>query len=315
MKMFRYAVLTAATICFLQPVLTAQETILGLDGNNGIVSVLSNAPVAGAPVTGAPVPVTGLLAGDTLEAIDFRPGNGLIYAVGSGNNIYTLNRATFAATLLGNFNDGVNDDPAGAGPLSGNSFAFDFNPAFTPDASLNPRGSFARIISDTDFNRVINGNTGEDLGPRRTDVFFPAGDANANADPNIQGIAYDNNIFGSTSTVQFGIDTEQDVLVTVANNAGTLGTVGGLGSDFSGEVGFDISGATGTGFVSFENATLAGSQLYTIDLTSGTPTLIGDFGAGNTIKSLTVVGAVPEPSTAGLLALGMIGLAGRRRRK
>ena len=290
----------------------AQETLLGLDGSNNIISVQSNLPAVGTPVA-----VSGLVMGDSLVGIDFRPGTGELYAIGSLNNVYTLDLTTFGATVVGNFADGVNDDPAGPGALSGNQFAFDFNPAFTPDATQNASGSFARIISDTDTNRVINGNTGEYLGGAKTDVFYTTGDA----DPNIQGIAYDNSVFGSTATQQFGIDVNQDVLVTIANNAGTLDLVGGLGIDVSGEVGFDISGLTGVAFATFETdplVVLGGSELFTVDLATGALSgSLGSFGAGtNNIRSLAVVGAaVPEPGSASLLALGLAAFAGRRRRK
>lgn len=290
----------------------AQETILGLDDNNNIVQVLSNAPAAGVPV-----PVMGLVAGDNLVGIDFRSGTAEIYAIGSANNVYTLDQTTFAATLVGNFADGVNDDPAGPGALSGNQFAFDFNPAFSPPTSPEPIGTFARIISDTGTNRVINGNTGEYLGGAKTDVLFGVGDSNEGAVPNIQGIAYTNSDFAPSSTQQFGLDLNQNALVTVANNAGTLGTVGSFGNVFTGEAGFDISGVTDIAYASFESGLVGGSELFTIDLTDGTVSApLGGFGVNNNIRSLAVVGAaVPEPGSASLLALGLVAFAGRRRRK
>ena len=305
MKKFLNATLVTLLCLSYQANVNAQETILGLDNNNSIVSILSNATAVGAPV-----PVTGLAAGDNLVGIDFRSGTREIYAIGSLNNVYTLSQTGFGATLVGNFADGVNDDPANVGALSGNQFAFDFNPALT--TAGEPRGTFARIISDTNTNRVINGNTGEYLGGPKTDVFFAAGDANEGATPNIQGIAYTNSVFAPTSTQQYGIDTTQNQLVTVANNAGTLGTVGTLGSVFSGEVGFDISGATNIAYATSEAGGL-GSNLFTVDLTNGSTTNLGSFGVGNSIRSLAVI-AVPEPSSVSLLALGFAAIASRRRR-
>jgi hypothetical protein len=315
MKTFSFFTLAATIGLTFLANASAQETLLGLDTNNNIIQVDS-----GLSAVGVAVGVTGLEANDNLLGIDFRPGTGQVYAIGSQNNVYTLNQTTFAATLVGNFADGVSDDPAGPGNLSGNQFAFDFNPAFTPDAAANPRGSFARIISDTGTNRVINGNTGEYLGGAKTDVFYATGDANEGADPNIQGIAYDNSFFGTTSTTQFGIDVDQNALVNVANNAGLLTTVGGLGAAFTGEVGFDISGVSGIGYATFETGGLLGaetSELYTINLDDGTASLQGGFGTlGSNIRSLTVVGAaVPEPSSLSLLALGTVAMIGRRRRR
>ena len=59
------------------------------------------------PATWVLLPVTGLAAGDTLKAIDYRPANGLLYAIATdGSNTlvrtYTINPTTRAATALGN---------------------------------------------------------------------------------------------------------------------------------------------------------------------------------------------------------------------
>ena len=326
-KTFYSAALAALIGLGCQAAASAQETILGLTDNNEIVSIQSTSPDA----TSTAVGVTGLVANDDLVGIDFRAGTGEIYAIGRANNVYTLDfgSPTFAATLVGNFADGINDDASNLGPLVGESFAFDFNPVLANGS--DPGGSFARIIGNDattpgndNTNRVINGNTGEYLGGAKTNVFYfngdaenPTPDSNAGANPNIQGIAYTNSDFGASTTQQFGIDVDQNVLVTVANNAGTLNTVTGLGFNASGEVGFDISGVTETGYAAFQTGTNGASQLFTIDLNTNAVTPIANFGSqGSIIRSLAVVGAaVPEPGSLGLLAIGAAALAVRRRRK
>ena len=175
MKRFLNATLVAMMVLSCQANVNAQETLLGLDDSNNIFSVISPAtPLVSLPIVSPGVAVGGLATGDNLVGIDFRSGTREIYAIGSLNNVYTLDQTTFGATLVGNFADGINDDPAGPGALSGNQFAFDFNPALL-GANGEPRGTFARIITDTNTNRVINGITGEYLGGGKTDVFFPAG--------------------------------------------------------------------------------------------------------------------------------------------
>ena len=321
MKQLYFAAMAILIGLSCQTQTNAQDRILGLDGNNQIIDIDS-----GSSLVGVGIGVTGLVGGDTLVGIDFRSATGQMYAIGDQNNVYTLNTnsPTFAATLVGNFADGINDDPTGPGALSGNQFAFDFNPSFTPDPTANAPGSFARIISDTSLNRVINGNNGEYLGAEKTDVFYPVGDANAGAAPNIQGIAYDNSFPSSPGGTQYGIDITQDTLVTVANNAGTLVTVAGLtrdgaAIDVSGDVGFDITGPLGStvGYVSLTTGALGQSELHTVDLDTGALALVGNFGSGpNTIRSLAVVGpnAIPEPSSLAFLTLGLVGFASRRRR-
>ena len=44
------------------------------------------------------VALTGLQAGETAVGIDFRPANGVLYAVGSGSRLYVINTTTGAAT-------------------------------------------------------------------------------------------------------------------------------------------------------------------------------------------------------------------------
>ena len=283
--------------------LMAQETIIGLTTQNGIEVFDSGAPnvsLSGGFVRGDLVP------GEFLVGIDYRPASNDVYAIGSQDNVYTIDLNNFDATLVGNFSDttGVR--------LSGNSFGFDFNPAFRD-------GEFARIISNTDSNRVISGETGQYLAPiDKTDVFYNAGDANVGLDPNIAGIAYTNSVPGATSTQQFGIDQNLGVLVTVANNAGTLDTIGSLGvAPLTNELGFDISGQTDIAYASLQNG--PNSQLFTIDLTDGSATQVGQIASGDLIRDITVVpsrafAAVPEPGSAGLLCLFGLTYLGRRRR-
>ncbi|MGJ8726426.1 MAG: DUF4394 domain-containing protein [Roseibacillus sp.] len=233
-------------------------------------------------------PVTGIAAGETLNGLDFRPANSTVYAIGSMGNVYTLSLSGIA-TNIGSF----------ASPVPGSSYGFDFNPAFMS-------GTFARIISDLDDNRVISGEDGSYLGADKTDVFYDVGDANEGANPNINHIGYTNSILGSTATQQYGIDSTLDVLVTVANNAGTLATVGSLGVDAGELGGFDIAGTTGEAFLGFQDG--VDSELYSINLMDGSATSLGSLD-GNLI-GLT---SIPEPSSALLLGLAGIGFLRRRR--
>ena len=266
------------------------ELIYGLTTQNSITVFDSAAPSAS--LDGGKI--RGIEAGESLVAIDFRPATGQVYAVGDFDNIYTIDQSSFAATLVGNF----------APPsLRGTSFAFDFNPAFMG-------GEFARIISDTDNNRVVSGDTGQYLAPvEKTPVFYAAGDPNQGQNPNIAAIAYSNNVAMATSTQQYGIDATLGVLTTVANNAGTLQTIGSLGvAGLSNELGLDISGGTGIAYANLQNGPNSG--LYTINLATGTATLVGQITSGDLIRDITVV---PEPTTAALVLItGSLALVRRR---
>lgn len=245
--------------------------------------------------------ISGLAASEEIFGLDYRANGGGIYAVSSLNNVYTVDQNSFAATQVGSLSE----------PLVGSSFAFDFNPNAVG-------GVLSRIISDTDNNRVIDSTTGDYFGtPDKTAVFYNTDDANEGANPNIQGIAYDNNVVGSAATQQFGIDSTLGVLTTVANNAGTLDTIGSLGlGALTDEVAFDISGDTGTAFASLQ---LDGgeSQLYTIDLETGAATLVGGIAGGATVRDFTVVPvtAIPEPSSFIFCGAALAAFVGRRRRR
>ena len=271
------------------------ERLFGLTTQNWVTVFDSAMP--GNTIGGGAV--TGLETNDVLVAMDYQPATGNVLLLGSQSNVYRLNSVSgsdFSATLLNTL------DPT----LVGTSMAFDFNPAFMS-------GAFARIITDTNDNRVIGGADGMYLPPvEKTDVFYGAGDANEGTDPNIAGIAYDTNIAGATGTQQYGIDATLGILTTVANNAGTLETVGGLGiaGSITNELGFDISGATGTAYASIQTG--PNSQLYTVDLGTGSASIVGQIGSGDLIRDITTV-PIPEPSSFALLIVGGITLLRCRR--
>jgi hypothetical protein len=132
-------------------------------------------------------------------------------------------------------------------------------------------------------------------------------------------LADTNNVSGSTVTTLFGIDSNRDVLVmlggpngTPSPNGGMLTTIGaGLGFDTSDLVGFDVSGISGVAFASLTPPTGGASQLFTINPTNGTATLVGTIGTGLTLTGLAAdVGsaAVHEPASLALMSIGVLGL-------
>ena len=279
----------------LAPVAFSANISILVPGTAGS-STISNFDTAIGASSRSDVPVTGLGASEFLVGIDYRPANGVVYGISNNSNIYTLNTMTGAASQLGSTLSPT---------LTGATFGFDFNPVLGG-------GQFARIISNLDNNRVVDSVNGGYLGDvEKTAVFYAAGDANEGVDPNINHIAYTNSIFGATATQQYGIDTGLDILTTVANNAGTLTTVGGLGIDASELGGFDILGSTGEAFAAFENAGGLTSSLYQIDLATGTATELFSFDGG--VLGLTA-SPVPEPSSTLLVGLAGLGLLARRKR-
>lgn len=229
-------------------------------------------------------PISGLDRGEKLLGLDYRPMTRALYAVTSFDRLVIVDRHSGVVT------------PVSGAPfttvLDGAHFGFDFNP--TIDRIRN--------VSDANQNLVLNPFTGG-LQLVATPVFYTAGDPNEGAEPNVVHHAYTSNFVGATTTQLYAIDTDLDILVKQANNAGVLTSVGSLGTDFLATGGFDISGRTGTAFaISTEEAdnVLGMSTLYSIDLMTGATNWMGlittSEGATVSVVSMTVVPFLDCPS-------------------
>jgi hypothetical protein len=253
------------------------------------------------------IPVTGLVGGDTILGIDFRPATGELFGLGSGSRLYVINPVTGAAVQRGS---------DGQFTLSGQSFGFDFNPF----------ADRIRVVSDFEQNLRLNPNDGTlagtdmSIGYDPTDPGFPT-------NPQLAGSAYTNNFNGTATTTLFGIDTTRDVLVrqggvnvppgTPSPNGGHLFSVGSLGfaiPDANGlPNGFDIlTQADGTN-VAIAGLTLNGTttNLYSIDLATGAATQVGAVPIGGAapllIRGLTVAPAGDFEFSAPSYAVGESG--------
>ncbi len=275
--------------------MTAQAhalAVYGLTTTNSLVTFDSSAPT----VIKSTLVVSGLNTGASLVGIDFRPATGQLFGISSDSLLYSVNIATGMATQIG---------AAGQFTLVGTNFGFDFNPMVDR----------IRVVSDADQNLRLNPNNGAraDVPVNDGNLAYAGMDANAGANPNVTGSAYTNSAPGplATTTILYGIDTNLDILVTQnPPNAGTLNTVGSLGLNAVGDVGFDIFFFNNQAFASIN------SGFYSINLATGAATLIGAVGGGVVLRDIAIA-QIPEPETLGLLVLGVLGaaLAARRRRR
>ncbi len=217
---------------------------------------------------------------------DITFANGSLYALDNNANLYTLNRATGAATLVSatfapaGYDLGLASDPFLAGGL--------------------------RIVTDAgeNFSATLGGVF--TAGPA---AFVGSGDAHAGASLGFSGLAIDPD-FGTGYAFDAALDT---LFVTYDANFAEFFTVGALGGDFTALASLDfVDGSTLIAALSTDANT---SSLYTINTTTGAATLIGSFGGG--IQAVAVApGAIPEPSSfAALAGLAGLGLAASRRRR
>lgn len=279
-----------------QVVVSRASLIYGIDESSGQTLVTFDSALPSGLLSG--VAISGLQPNESIKAIDIRPATNQLYALGSTSRLYTLNPLTGAATQVG------------AGPfapgLSGTNFGFDFNPVIDR----------IRVVSNTGANYVLNPNDGSATAV--TNLFYGPADPNFGVSPNVSFSAYTNSVNPAPASTQlYGIDTGLDILVTQANSAGTLGTVGPLGVNAGAIGGFDI-GADGVAYAVMLPTSTTASILYSINLATGAATNLGTIDGGVIVSAMTVSppggAAIPEPASIALLGLGMIGLMRRKRR-
>lgn len=230
-------------------------------------------------------PISGLQTGETVLGIDFRPADGKLYALGSTNRLYTIDRTTAAATVL-------STQPL-TQTLTGAAFGFDFNPV--PDR--------IRVVSDAEQNLRLHPVTGNVAGIDSTLVYSTT-DLNAGTNPMVVAVAYTNNISGSKSTTLYVIDANRDTLALQGGpngapspNGGQLFTVGRLGVDVGNLAGFDIA-PTGAAFAAGAALGATTTNFFVVNLASGKLTLVGPIGGGETVVGLALPTITPTQPTA-----------------
>jgi hypothetical protein len=209
--------------------------------------------------------ITGLSGDTAVIGIDFRVQDGKLYAVGNKGGIYTIGIPSAVATKVSQLQVA----------LYGTNFGVDFNPA----------ADRLRVISDNAQN--LRHNLNDHTTIEDTTLTTPPSTGPARG---VTAAAYTNNdLNAATNTTLFDINTTTDqvVIQSPANN-GLLVATGNLGFDADANAGFDIfsdltSGKT-TALTAFASLTpvvpadqVPLQNFYSIDLLTGSPTLLGTF--------------------------------------
>lgn len=248
--------------------------------------------------------IAGIVAGETLVGIDFRPQTGQLFAFGvnevaDNGTVYVIDPQSGAASVVGTAGSVAFVDTTGAivdFPPANAGYGFDFNP--TVDR--------IRVVTGTGLNFRANPNNGAPVDGNNDPADGINPDGAINGQPGSVGVtavAYTNSFGQSLTggvTTQYVIDPSSNTLfIQNPPNNGTLTagqtiTVNGNTLDFVEANGFDIPStvrvttsaapATGVGFAALTVGSM--TRLYSIDLSNGRATDMGALPAG--VSGLTV---------------------------
>ena len=240
-----------------------------------------------------------------LDALAFRPSNGVLYGYDyNARSLFTVNTATGSLTSVGN--------AASASPNT-NIVGMSFNPLIDR----------VRVVSDATDNIVYDPSGG--AAPNvATNLAYPSGNPAVDGPALVNANAYSNNVAGGfNSTTQYGIDYQAGTLVTIANNLGTLATVGSLGlgnapsattpalSAYTGlSIFTSLTGVNTAYALADTNVGGATPTFYNVNLATGAATNGQVIGGGFTqVYGLAVTPLAAVVPEAGTLPLALAALA------
>ena len=247
-------------------------------GSQGITPINPNTGVAGSTIA-----VAGVATGQSLVGMDFRPSNGLLYALGydsaavaptANTQLYTLNPTSGTLTPVGS---AIRLELGRRTARIG----FDFNPV----------ADLIRVVSTNRANYRLNPGTGAIAGTDGT-LTYASG---APAVPGIGAVAYTNSFPGATSTTLYDFDElntsapgnpANTALLSIQNppNTGMLTApvpvmFGAFVTGSPAAIDIDIYANAITnrneGFLTEVTAT-GSSNFYRLNLTTGQATLVGN---------------------------------------
>ena len=208
--------------------------------------------------------ISGLPADERIVGIDFRPSDGKLYGVGTDSRVYVVDTVTAVATAVG---------AAFTPTVDGEHFGMVLDPA-TDQIRLQS--------AETGQNIRLSPVTGQVVA---TDVAltYASGDPNAAKAPAIAATAV-TGAPGATTT--YGIDWLLDVFVVMSDpTTGQVATVGSTGVVTAPCAALDVGGDG----VMYASMTTSGiNHLFTMNLSTGAATLLGEIDVFASIQSIAI---------------------------
>ena len=264
-----------------------------------------------------------VLAGALLSAVTLPANASTLFAsdyFGSATTLYTANQSTGALTAVGGTTRNVGDLASNATTLFGVTLTTNNLVTIDPTtggilSSIAVTGTRSGQITSLAFNTLTNtlyGNTTTGFGATSGDALYSINVATGLASF-IGSIGFDNvyALAADTTGALFGISDASNEFIRINSGTG-LGT---LISDIGSTGWFDMAARPEDNVMFLSDAYTA--SLYTINTTTGAKTLTGAYGTASNIAGLAFLGgAVPEPSTWGMMlfGFGLVGSVLRRRR-
>lgn len=237
-----------------------------------------------------PLTLSGLNAGDVLADIDRRPVNNMLYGLGYNAGagtvqLYLIEPGAGLCVALGIPGTFVQADGATPVPIAGTRVGIDFNPAADRLRVVTDAGQNFRLNPNT--GAAVDGNLGGGAGAAPgLNMDGPLNGAAVTA----QAAAYTNNNTLNPTTTLYTLEQAADAMyIQNPPNSGTQTTPVGFAAPVDFVRAFDIprgvdvavnnAAAAGEGFAVIRFPGQAGDSLARLDLTLGTLSSVGSFGA------------------------------------
>jgi hypothetical protein len=234
------------------------RTIYAVDLSNNFALFHSGSP----GTVDRKLAITGLPVGERIVGIDFRPSDGNLYGVGTDSRVYIVDTVTAVATAVG---------AAFTPAVSGEHFGMVIDPA-TDEIRLQSAESGQNLRLDPATGQVVGADAA---------LAYATGDPNEAEAPALAATAV-----GGTSPATYGIDWLLDVLVVMPNpGTGQVTTVGSTGRSTAPCAALDL----GDDGVMYATMTTSGiNNLYTMNLSTGAATLVGEIDLVASIQSIAI---------------------------